>query len=245
MNSLLSSPEEKYVEHIERCQERLDWIYPIFKNTLIRIFDINDEGIIRYALVNMINFHDLGKLTQKWQKNVAKGKKLPSHAPVGAAYLYKRFTKEKIPEDLKNAICFAVSIHHTDRGLLGDNIERPDIQAIMEGVVDYDGKIIWAEGVRSLSNGYYDEIVEILTVYDLKETARSLRIWARGDSLLNQHKKRLQASLMHHILKLCDISAASERKEYHCEDKKDYFGGWLMVETIESYVNAIKERLKK
>jgi hypothetical protein len=60
--------------------------------------------------------------------------------------------------------------------------------------------------------------------------------------LLEQHQRRLQASLAHHVLKLCDISAAMERKEYQKKDEQDYYGGWLMVEEIKKYVNNIQRR---
>jgi hypothetical protein len=72
--------------------------------------------------------------------------------------------------------------------------------------------------------------------------ARGLRIWAKGCGLLEQHQRRLQASLAHHVLKLCDISAAMERKEYQKKDEQDYYGGWLMVEEIKNYVENIKQR---
>ncbi len=72
--------------------------------------------------------------------------------------------------------------------------------------------------------------------------ARGLRIWAKGCGLLEQHKRRLQASLAHHILKLCDISAAVARKDYQKENEEDYYGGWLMVENIKNYVEAIATR---
>lgn len=243
MKQFLSSPEENYVEHIERCKEKLKLIAPMFIPPIMRIFDVREIETIKESLINMITFHDLGKLTKKWQEKVGRSRKLPSHAPLGAGYLYKKFTEEGISEDLKNAICFAVSIHHTDKGLLADNIEKPDVQAILERVANNYGKIEWAEGVEDLGDEYFDSLAENLTVYDLKEMARGLRIWARGDSLLNQHEKRLQASLMHHILKLCDISAASERKEFQ-EDKeeKNYFVGWLMVENIKTYIESISKR---
>lgn len=72
--------------------------------------------------------------------------------------------------------------------------------------------------------------------------ARGLRIWAKGCALLYQHQRRIQASLAHFVLKLCDISAAEERKDYQKEDEKDYYGGWLMVENIKDYVENIANR---
>jgi CRISPR-associated endonuclease Cas3-HD len=234
---LYSAPNELYKEHITKCRNKLEIIYPVFKFIIQRIFSLEDS---KKLLNDMIVFHDVGKLTEKWQKNL--GEKLPSHAPIGAAYLYKKFTRENHPDDLKNAIVFAVAIHHTDSGLLGDNIERPDVQAIIEGIVDNDGKIKWADEAETLGEELFPRELKELTIEDLKNMARGLRIWARSGGILEQHKKRIQASLIHHILKLCDISAASERKEYQKEDNENYFGGWLMVEEINGYVNNIQRR---
>jgi len=72
--------------------------------------------------------------------------------------------------------------------------------------------------------------------------ARGLRIWARGCNLLEQHHRRLQAALAHHILKLCDISAALQRKEYERRSDQDYFGGWLMVENIGDYIQKLRNK---
>jgi CRISPR-associated endonuclease Cas3-HD len=196
----------------------------------------------------MIIFHDIGKLTAKWQEIIDRERKenkkihKPSHAPIGATYLYKKFTRENHPDDLKNSIVFAVAIHHTDSGLLGDNIERPHVQAIIEGIVDNDGKIKWSDETETLDEKFFPKELNELTIEDLKNMARGLRIWARSGGFLEQHKKRIKASLIHHILKLCDISAASERKEYQKEDGENYYGGWLMVEEIKNYVENIRQR---
>jgi len=82
-----------------------------------------------------------------------------------------------------------------------------------------------------------------LGLTDLKEMARGLRLWSRGCGLLEQHARRMQMSLVHHILKLCDISAACEREEYRKEPDNP-FGGWLMVEKIKEYVERVKRRKK-
>ncbi|NWF99158.1 MAG: CRISPR-associated endonuclease Cas3'' [Nitrospirae bacterium] len=236
---LYSAPNELYIEHIRKCINKLEIISPVFEYTIQRIFSLEDKKI-QNLLTDMIVFHDIGKLTENWQKNL--GEKLPSHAPIGAAYLYKKFVKNDTLDDLKNAIVFAVAIHHTDSGLLGDNIERPYVQAIMDGIVRNDGKIEWASGIETLSVEFFPIELNELTIEDLKNMARGLRIWARSGGFLEQHKKRIQASLIHHILKLCDISAASERKEYQKEDDENYYGGWLMVEEIKNYVENIRQR---
>lgn len=234
MNPLLSSPDEKYIDHIKRAKEQSEVIYPIFEPSLKRILHTNN---IQDALYKMVIFHDLGKLTKKWQVRVVKNLRNPAHAPIGAAYIYKL-----LPEGLKEPISFAVAIHHSDKGLLGNNIERPDVQAINDGIIDYStNKIIWDEGIDELGNEYFPKEVNNISLTDLKEMASGLRLWSRGCGLLEQHTRRMQMSLVHHILKLSDISAACEREEYRKEPDNP-FGGWLMVEKIKEYVERIKRR---
>ncbi len=234
---LYSAPNENYTDHIKRCMEKFEVVCPVFIPTLKRILGIQDESIIKDALSKMIKFHDIGKLIQKWQENIGTNKPLPSHASIGAGYLWKI-----LPDDIKNPVSFAVAIHHTDKGLLGDNIERPDVQAILEGIVDFNGNIVWEDNLKELDREIFPEGYDKLTVSDLKEMARGLRKWAKGDRIIEQHKKRIQASLCHHILKLCDVSAATERKEYQKDPDKDYYGGWLMVENIKRYVDNLQIR---
>jgi CRISPR-associated endonuclease Cas3-HD len=237
---LYSAPEERYIDHINRCLEKVNIVFPIWKDTTKRVFSIEDDRI-DYLLKEMVVFHDLGKLTKRWQENLGTNKKLPSHAPIGAAYLYKKFTRENHPDDLKKSIVFAVAIHHTDSGLLGDNIERPDVQAIIEGIVDNDGKIKWSDETKILDERFFPIELNELTIEDLKNMARGLRVWARSGKLLDQHNKRIQVSLVHHILKLCDVSVAYERKEYQKKDDENYYGGWLMCENIRDYVDNISK----
>jgi CRISPR-associated endonuclease Cas3-HD len=236
MNPLLSSPGEEYVTHIEKVKEQFEVVYPIFEPNLVRILPFDN---IQHSLYKMVVFHDLGKLTKKWQERVITKFKNPAHAPIGAACLYKT-----LPKDLREPISFAVAIHHSDKGLLGNNIEKPDVQAINDWVVNFaDNKIDWADGVNELGNEYFPEEVSNLSIEDLKRMARNLRLWSRGCGLLEQHTRRMQMSLVHHILKLCDISAASEREEYRKEPNNP-FGGWLMVKEITEYVNRIKTRIE-
>jgi len=235
---LYSAPGENYLDHISRCKEKFDLIFPVFASTISRVIDTSKtQKILEDSFLKMILFHDLGKITKRWQENVRTNKSLPSHSTIGACYLWK-----VLPEGLRESISFAVAIHHTDRGLLGDNIERPDVQAILDGIVDNSGNIKWHEATENLDSGFFTEDAKNMTVNDLKEMAIGLRIWAKGCSLLEQHQKRMQASLAHHILKLCDISAATDRKEYQKKDDQDYYGGWLMVEGIRMYVENVKAR---
>lgn len=237
---LFSAPKEQYSEHILCCQEKFELIISSFFYAVTRAFNaLVGEEIILDCFLKMILFHDLGKLTKRWQERVGTSNRLPSHSTLGAAYLFKF-----LPDDIKEPISFAVAIHHTDKGLLGDNIERPDVQAILDGIVDNNGKMSWHDEAYKLNNNLFPEIAKDITVNDLKEMARGLRIWAIGCGILEQHQRRLQASLAHHVLKLCDISAAVGRKEYQKRDDEDYYGGWLMVENIKNYIDAISERKK-
>jgi len=235
---LYSAPEEYYIDHIERCRVKLNLMLPVFYSTILRVlnFDYEFETMKGY-FYKMIEFHDLGKLTKQWQGKVGSGKRLPSHSTIGAAYLWT-----VLPKGIKEPISFAAAIHHTDKGLLGDNIERPDVQAILDGIVGNDGSIIWHEEVKNLQGFYFPKDIREISVTSLKDMARGLRVWAKGCGLLEQHERRLQASFAHHILKLSDISAATGRKEYKKRDDQDYYGGWLMVENIKNYVDAISER---
>lgn len=237
MGPLLSSPKENYVIHLERTMNKLDIIYPLYELALKRVLDLENHDL-KATAQKMVVFHDVGKLTRRWQSGVGKGKRLPAHAPIGAAYLWKH-----LPNGLKEAVSFAVAIHHSDRGLLGDNIEKPDVQAINDGLVNYsDGRIVWDERVSELAPVYSPEDLKNLNVGDLRNMARGLRLWARGCDLLKQHRRRVQAMLLHHILKLCDVSAAAEREEFTKQDEASYFGGWLMVKNIKDYVDSLVER---
>ncbi len=206
---LYSAPGENYLDHILKCQDKFDIIFPAYLSTVKRILqtDMSDE-LLKDAFLRMILFHDLGKLTKRWQERVGTNKSLPAHSTVGALYLWKI-----LPDGIKEPISFAVAIHHTDKGLLGDNIERPDVQAILDGIVKNDGEIDWDDKAVNLDSKFFPDDARKMQINDLKEMARGLRVWARGCGLLEQHQRRIQASLAHHILKLCDISAATERKE--------------------------------
>jgi len=240
MKALLSSPEEEYLVHIKKVENKLASVFPVFEPSLIRVIGWKKEdNSLKEAFSKMATLHDLGKLTKRWQDNVGTSNKLPSHASIGAVYLWKI-----LPNGLKEPISFAVAIHHTDKGLLGDNIEKPDVQAILEGIVKLSGNLDWDERAFELNEKYFPQDAKELGINDLKEMARGLRLWARGCSISEQHKRRLQASLAHHIIKLCDISAAIERKEFKKEGDQDYYGGWLMVETIGKYVDAISKRME-
>lgn len=235
---LYSAPNENYLDHISKCKEKFELLFPIFYPTVARTFNaFIDQEILKDAFMKMVLFHDIGKLTRRWQEKVGTGNRLPSHSTPGAAYLWLT-----LPDEIKEPLVFAVAIHHTDKGLLGDNIERPDVQAILDGIADNSGNIVWHDETKNLTEDSFPQSIRKMNVTALKDMARGLRVWAKGCGLQEQHERRLQASLAHHILKLCDISAAVERKEYNQEDDKDYYGGWLMVKDIKDYVDSLQIR---
>jgi hypothetical protein len=94
---LYSAPEEIYIDHLRKCLERFNIIFSMLDFTIKRIFSISEEENINSLLREMIVFHDLGKLTKRWQENLGTNKKLPSHAPIGAAYLIRSSQEKIIP----------------------------------------------------------------------------------------------------------------------------------------------------
>ncbi len=237
---LYSAPNENYLDHIKRCKERFNVLFPVYSATIKRVLGLNgDDNSLREWLRNMVLYHDLGKLTWEWQRRLATGKGLPAHSTLGAAYLW-----QILPANIKEPVSFAVAIHHTDRGLLGDNIERPDVQAILDRIIKDDGCIHWDDKAFNLDEELFPRRAREMNINDLKDMAMGMRCWARPGGLLEQHRRRLQAALVHHILKLCDISAAAERSEYK-KDDKDHHGGWLMVEDIKNYVAGLTNRMPR
>jgi CRISPR/Cas system-associated endonuclease Cas3-HD len=64
MNHLLSSPNEQYREHIKKAKAQFHMLYPLFESNLVRLLSFYD---VQDILDKMIIFHDLGKLTRRWQ----------------------------------------------------------------------------------------------------------------------------------------------------------------------------------
>ena len=110
---------------------------------------------------------------------------------------------------------------------------------ILEGPISMSKRLTFSKSQEELDRKFFPENVKELGLEDLRIMARGLRKWARGASLIEQHKRRMQASLAHHILKLCDITAASGRPEFR-EEPENPFGGWLMSQKIENYVRRLK-----
>ncbi|HXH13096.1 MAG TPA: hypothetical protein VNP04_25405 [Alphaproteobacteria bacterium] len=206
--TLYSAPEELYTQHIARTLDVWRTLHPRFLPTLARLF----EGPMDTTVVRMLEAHDLGKLTQRWQSGIqrhAAGERLrlPSHAAIGAAALLQAGGRT----DAALAAAFAVAIHHLDRGTVADLLERPDVRAINDGIVDGAGKLDWHPEASAAAPAWVR--LEDITLATLTGLARTLRQWARGGPLVTLHRRRLLASALHHILKVCDIRAAVQRHE--------------------------------
>lgn len=217
---MLSAPKEEYHVHITNSLSHWDKVSNRFLSTLSRLFDA-DEDTVNQSVRRMIFSHDIGKLTKRWQEVIsiiANGKKMhtPPHASLGAAYLLEWNKKIGIDNDLGNASIFAVLIHHIDSGVSGNNLESPDAQVILEGLVRGGAEILWHEDGN-------DELVSLMftasilplkdiTLRSLTDSSDILRSWSKCPRLLDQHRHRLLSSSLHHILKICDWRAATERE---------------------------------
>jgi len=218
--SILASPEELYVDHLRGIFEQWSRLRSRFTAQCDRSLGIS--GSDKFVL-EMLTYHDLGKLTEQWQIRIRDEKKRkPPHAPIGAAYLYKTHN-----EGVREPLAFATLIHHTDVGVVTEGLEKPDVLLVRRGVIDSAGRIRWAKNLGSLSRTYFQEDVFNLRLDDLTDMARGLRLWFRGTSVTEMHGRRLQASLFHHILRICDVRAASQRKEFRDPTQYPFVEGIL------------------
>jgi CRISPR-associated endonuclease Cas3-HD len=204
-----SAPDEPYALHIDRVLAIWTALRPRFAPTLARLFGRPMDEVV----VQMLEAHDLGKLTDRWQSGIqrrTRGERprLPSHAAIGAAALLQTLGQA---DEAGPAAAFAVAIHHLDRGTLSELLERPDVRAIADGIVDEAGRLRWHAEAPTAAPAWVR--LDDVTLGSLTELARTLRRWARGGPLLVLHRRRLQASALHHVLKVCDIRAAVQRQE--------------------------------
>lgn len=239
MSRLLASysdnAKEPYGTHIQRCTEVWEGLRSRFHSGLQRMFAQSKEAI-DLTIYALLALHDAGKLLGPWQFRVEKGLTLPPHAPVSAAVLDEYLTRLRIDDSLRKAAVFAVAIHHIDRGTIGQNLDEPDTQAIRQGLVDFEGNLLWHPEAQNELDELAGEgrwlteppLLERVGLNSLRATASGLRIWARGPSVRKMHERRLQASLMHHLLRVCDVRAASLRA---VGDANRYEGS-LVVKTI-------------
>lgn len=234
---MLSAPKEQYKEHIKNCLKHWGTISHRFSPPLSRVFN-EEEEVVNQSVVRMIFSHDVGKLTERWQsamEGIAKKKsqkpRLPVHSSLGAAYLLEWNKKLGKVNDLGKASIFAVLIHHVDSGLSGSNLESPDAQIILDGLVHGGDKVLWhADADKVLAEICRDTThipVERVTLNNLVELSDEMRTWSKCPRMLDQHKHRLMGSSLHHVLKICDWRASSERE---VEDKeKEEFRSVLKI----------------
>ncbi len=225
--------DERFNEHIDRALAEYEQIKGRFAAVAGRLFGCSPD-IASWSLRQAVVWHDVGKLTDRWQRQLVEKKKTPAHAAIGAAWLYQ--VLKGFP--LREAASFAVAIHHVDKGLVNENIERPDLRAILDGTVNDSGDIIWHESadiwvseqqakessmvpqgeldLNSLALG--KSHLADFTIQNLRDMAARLREWSRGCSLLEMHKRRLQAAFVHQVIKICDWRSASKRDEYEASE---------------------------
>lgn len=217
---MLSAPREEYKVHIENSLLQWDKISNRFLPSLSRLFETDEDSVNRSAR-RMIFAHDIGKLSKRWQEAItaiANGKKqhTPPHAPLGAAYLLEWSKMFGVDGNIGNASVFAVLIHHIDSGVSGNSLESPDAQAILEGLVRGGDEILWHEdGDKVLTSFIFGNSIlplNSITLKSLTDLSDVLRSWSKCPRLLDQHRHRLLSSSLHHILKICDWRAATERE---------------------------------
>lgn len=224
MHDLLSAPSEKYEDHIDYCLQSWTPLTLRFLPSLSRLFREPHEEINR-AVSWMLFSHDIGKLTYKWQDGINSGKKPPPHAAMGAAYLLEQHRAIGLNSDLVHAFIFAVLIHHVDSGIVGNNLESPDAQAILHGLTGGGGEtIIWHEAADNVVANMVQKHKNILgpnnsgiplkavTLKSLRDLSDLLRNWSKHPKLLDQHRHRMLGSSLHHVLKVCDWRAAVNRQ---------------------------------
>lgn len=234
MSDLLnySAPGEIYENHIKFCLKAWAGFKERMLPTLARLFDTQiDEA--KATVEMMIVCHDVGKLSARWQDYILLPKekrgKGPPHATLGAPYVL--YFDETNKHDLYYATALAILMHHTDSGLAQGNLEHPAEDAINRRLVEYGTeKIRWAEraeesfrrsvGFSSLTEKL-PELTEAITLGSLENMAKDLRQWARCPREIDRHRRRLQALALHHILKVCDWRAASQRPQQEPDEDEE------------------------
>ena len=227
-----SAPEEAYNTHIANCLEAWNAISARMLPSFGRLFQEADI-ILDKTLKVAILCHDIGKLSEPWQRYIKKPKDVrkygPPHATLGAAYL--KGLGNKLPESCLNAAVLAILMHHTDSGLAQGNLEHPAEDAINRGIIKYGTeKIRWADGAETAFKDSSEPLASIqdmlkplssISLKDLEEMAKALRLWGRCPKELERHQRRIQALSIHHVLKVCDWRAADQRMKSQPEADED------------------------
>jgi len=216
---MLSSKDEAFEEHVRNAWNVRERLRNRTMPCLTRLFQESPATLDDWAK-DLLICHDVGKLTRRWQDEIRKPTpRLPPHSSIGAAFLWKISENEEELKNVRLASTFAILIHHIDKGIIGDNTERPHIQLILYRLVNDDGSIRWHQDAeRFLSNlskvmGREPVFLRSLRLEDVEAMAEDLRIWSRGVGIMERHRHRIMASSLHHILKMCDLRAAANRVE--------------------------------
>jgi CRISPR-associated endonuclease Cas3-HD len=212
---MLSAPDEDYRDHIENCLNEWKKLSLRFLPTLTRLFGRPCQEI-EEAVSLMLFCHDVGKLTRRWQEKIEKREAPPPHSAISSAYLLE-LNKSK-DDNIAKASCFAVLIHHIDRTVVGNNLESPDAQAILRGLIKGD-EILWHNDAEGFLEEFSKESEQSylplsrVRLKSLSELSEELRLWSKPPRLLEQHRNRLLVASLHHILRVCDWRASLHRKE--------------------------------
>jgi len=244
---LLSAPGEPFTQHLDRVVDEWERVSSRFQATLPRLFAGTSWDEIEEAIRRMLLLHDLGKATDKWQKFISEQKDEPDneterkkgapHAQLGGAYLWWAYDPK---DDLVMASAFAIAIHHTDSALARVGVEDPATLLVISGLInEANDKIRWHEGLDEFVCWLKDKHdlglpkhPKDTDVYTVSEFALALREWARGDTILALHRKRLQVAALHSVIKVCDIRAAFKRPGSQEPEKETFnhtilYGGLL------------------
>lgn len=225
-----SAPEEPYEKHIELCLDSWEKLKIRILPTLSRLFQVDANSADKTIGLTIL-CHDIGKLSHQWQDNIHKPKaeikRGPPHATLGAPYLL--ILNGSNFNSLSSASALAILMHHTDSSLAQGNLEHPAEDAINRGLVEYGTENIrWVKGADEAFRQTLDNFPEVkqnakplgsIKLKSLENIAKQLRLWARCPVEIERHQRRLQALAIHHILKVCDWRAASQRPQVESDEE--------------------------
>jgi len=214
--------------------------------TLSRLFDL-PVAQVNPAVTAMILCHDIGKLTRRWQENMhdlKSKRKNPPHATLGAPYLLG-LTVDTVPLDVANAAGIAIMMHHVDSGLARNDLECPAEDAINHGLSWYGTETIdWYDGASETLLAAAESVPEwhsqaqgvplatTATITTLADSALRFRQWSRCPRELERHARRLRCLALHHVLRICDWRAASQRGGWEEGDEDNDSVRWSVLNVL-------------
>lgn len=213
---LLASLGEPYELHVKRCLKHFDKLKHLVLPAFCRMLEF-DESDIERTIEIMIANHDVGKLTEKWQRSIRAGKRPPYHAIVSAAYSKMINDSLSTPKELHSYAEFAILIHHIDTGEARASLLRPN-QLFYESFESGFGWATGADGVIKRTNSKLGiEAIPPLPNFRemdnvLKQLMRELESFYTRVALFKRHKRRLAALAFHHVLKVCDWRSSHQRR---------------------------------